>query len=309
MNEERLVSFLFDDVDYLFPDYFDSLEDAFSFDPQKISAENSPIGILTADIFNEINLTSKKKLKEKKTFLNCLLTNLACSFRRNLPVAIPCGRNYFNFDKSYGLTHYTYVITKQIKKALESLEYIQHKNGFYNRSNGKSRFTRLQPSEKLKRIFTVITQKEFKLIYSNEDFYFIDPLKADKIELTRPIILKAEKKIIHRHKSNRKKIKQKEYPINYRLDSNIKPKIKFLNKYNSFIADAEILFSIDENFVLRIKDEQKKKKHSDFYREVKNSLTIKTTSKYFRPRTTKYTNQHHTTNITNTSTNPITKIV
>lgn len=268
MIDDDLNDLIFDDVADFFSDYFDRLNDAFLFNPQKFSDDDSAIGKLTNEIFRELIFLKKYKLKEKKLFLNSFLTNLALSYRRCLPIAFPKGSNHYSIDNIYGLNHYSYSIAEQILKAAESYYII--KNGFYDNTKGKGKFTRIQPSDKLKKIFSLISN-EFEAVCLDENTILLkDPLKAGKKELARPIILKAEKLFKGKKKLTKKR---KEYPTYYSPNTKISQKIKFLNRYNKFIEGVEIFFPIDESFVSRLKDEDTAKKTLDFIKRLKFYLS------------------------------------
>lgn len=265
MINENLLSLPFDENEDLFSNYFDKLDEAIFFNPQLLSNTDSPIGKLVDEIFPQLNVFKRNKLKEKKDFLNSLITNLALGFRKGLPVAIPKGRNYFTFDKFYGLNHYTYAISTQILHEVEKIGLINSKNGFYNKQTKVGRFTRIQPSQKLKHILTQISQNDFEIEnYDQSTIIIKDPLNAVKKLFTKPVILKSPESGVKRIGR-----KRKEYPIAYKLTTQTNKGIKFLNRYNDFIDTVEILIPINESFLLSLKDESKIKKIQIFLDQLK----------------------------------------
>ena len=216
---------------------FDNGENSIRFNyrliSQKRNKELTPIEIFIEEKYKELGLTGKNYLTDnKKTAINCILTNTVIAASNGKIVAVPRGRCDYTMSNFYGMTHYSYRNIVKSIDAIKESDYVYQRNGFFDKDEEKGEVSRIWGTEK---IFTELADYSSipdnnnnsdcpQEIYNSNRFSRILSGSIKKIDFTTPIHLK----------NNKKKM------IKYSLTKEIWKMKSFLSSYNDFIQSFPI---------------------------------------------------------------------
>ena len=144
-------------IDYSIEKYqnlFDNGENSIRFNyrliSQKRNKELTPIEIFIEEKYKELGLTGKNYLTDnKKTAINCILTNTVIAASNGKIVTVPRGRGDYTMSNFYGMDHYSYRNIVKSIDVFKELEYLDQRNGYYDRDEEKGEVSRIWGTEKL----------------------------------------------------------------------------------------------------------------------------------------------------------------